>query len=164
MEELERFRAIIAALVAENVRFVIIGGIAMRAQGCSHITNDIDVCYARDRDNLIQLSSAFAKHHVRLRGVPPDLPFILDTRTLQSGQNFTLTTDIGEVDILGDAAGVDSFEGLWERSSEMELFGMLVRVASIDDPLSMKRTANRLKDQNHILELEALKKLVENGD
>jgi len=42
----------------------------------------------------------------------------------------------------------------------MELYGMHVRVASIDDLLSMKRAANRAKDQNHILELEALKKLL----
>jgi predicted nucleotidyltransferase len=164
VEELSKFRKVIEALHAARVRFVIIGGVAMRLQGCSHITDDIDVCYSRDRDNLGSIAGALSPHHIRLRGAPADLPFIFDVRTLQFGQNFTLRTDIGDVDILADAAGVDSFEGLWERSSEMDLYGMRVRVASIDDLLSMKRAANRAKDQNHIMELEALKRLLESGE
>src|SRR5579859_5238017 len=151
MDELHEFREVIAALHVKKVRFVIIGGVAMRLQGCGHITDDIDICYSRDRQNLVTLANALSPHHARLRGAPDDLPFVLDARTLQSGQNFTFRTDLGDIDILGDAAGVDSFEGLWDRAAEMEVFGMLVRVASIEDLLAMKRAANRPKDQSHIM-------------
>ena len=75
----------------------------------------------------------------------------------------TLETDATDVDILGDIPGIDSFEGLWERSVESTLYGLPVRVASIEDLISMKRTANRLKDQNHIMELLALQKLLHEG-
>ena len=43
---------------------------------------------------------------------------------------------------------------------ESEAFGVRTRVASIDDHITMKRAANRPKDQSHILELEALRKLI----
>ncbi|MBC8142084.1 MAG: hypothetical protein H7Y38_11665 [Armatimonadetes bacterium] len=80
-------------------------------------------------------------------------------QTFKNTLNLTLLTDLGGINLLGEPAGVDSFDGLWERSMAMSVEGMMVNVASIEDLLSMKRAANRQKDQNHILELEALKKL-----
>ena len=53
-----------------------------------------------------------------------------------------------------------SFEGLYERSIT-NVEGMDVQVASIDDLIRMKSLANRLKDQVHLMELNALKKLLE---
>ncbi len=55
--------------------------------------------------------------------------------------------------ILAEPKGVDNFEGLWARADTMEMFGLAVRVASIEDLIAMKRAANRPKDQVHILEL-----------
>jgi hypothetical protein len=155
------FQQILAAFAEQNVRVVMIGGVAMRLHGSAHITDDVDFCYARDRANLDALARALAPHHPKLRGAPDDLPFIWDTRTLQGLLNITLKTDIGIVDMLGEAAGVDSFEGLWNRSVLMEAHGLPVRVASIDDLIAMKRAANRVKDRNHILELEALRRLIQ---
>jgi hypothetical protein len=127
------------------------------------VTYDLDVCYARDKDNLEALARALAPLHPQLRTVSGPVPFLWDARTLKAGANFTLVTDAGSVDLLGDVAGVDSFSSLWERAAEIELFGIHVRVASIDDLIAMKRAAGRLKDQAHILELEALKRLIEPG-
>jgi predicted nucleotidyltransferase len=64
------------------------------------------------------------------------------------------------VDVMREIGGVDSFEGLWERAVPMDFGGFVVRVASIDDLIAMKRAANRPKDQAHIYELLALKKLI----
>src|SRR5690348_9097548 len=38
---------VIQLLVKHNVEFIVIGGIAMRARGSAHITEDIDFCYRR---------------------------------------------------------------------------------------------------------------------
>lgn len=70
-----------------------------------------------------------------------------------------LKTDVGEIDILPLPAGIDSFEGLWERSVEMDLGGFMVRVASLEDLAAMKRAANRPKDQLHLMEIAALIRL-----
>jgi hypothetical protein len=158
---LESVRNIIAELNRHNVRYVIIGGVAMRLHGSAHLTDDLDICYGREADNLSALVATLAEQHPRLRGAPPELPFIWDIKTIRNGQNFTLSTDLGEFDALGDTGGIDSFEGLWDRRVEMEILGERVNVASIDDLIAMKRAANRPKDQNHVLELLALKRLTQ---
>ncbi|MDQ2686895.1 MAG: hypothetical protein M3Y28_03405 [Armatimonadota bacterium] len=160
MEQSQQFLAILEALNAGAVRYVVIGGVAMRLHGSAHITDDVDICYGRDAANLQALAAALAPYHPSLRGAPPGLPFVLDARTLKASLNFPLATDVGAVDILGEAAGITSFDGLWERSVVMDVHNQSLQVASLDDLIAMKRAAGRVKDQNHLLELEALRALV----
>jgi predicted nucleotidyltransferase len=162
-EDLPDFPLVLASLNDAGVRYVLIGGLALVAQGSAHVTRDIDVCYSRDRENLRALAEAIAPLHPQLRTVAGPVMFPWDERTLRGGANFTLTTTAGDVDLLGDVAGVPSFQALWDRSAEMEVFGIRVRVASVDDLLSMKRAAGRPKDQAHIIELEGLQNLRSQG-
>ena len=112
------FEKILALLLDHGVRFVVIGGVAMRLHGSSHITEDIDILYSRDPENLEALANAFRDHHPRLRGAPADLPFRWDARTLRAGLNFTLTTDFGPVDTLGYAASISKARPTsWWRSA-----------------------------------------------
>jgi predicted nucleotidyltransferase len=156
----QSFFEILSALNAHDVRFVVIGGVAMRLHGSAHITDDVDLSYPRDADNLSQLIKALAQFHPRLRDFPPDLPFVFDARTLRAATNLTLDTDLGELDLLAEPAGVDSFDGLWERSEVMEVDGHSVHVCSLEDLIAMKKTANRPKDQIHLMELQALAKII----
>jgi predicted nucleotidyltransferase len=159
-EPMPDFAALLGALHAHHVHFVLIGGLAMIAQGSDAITRDVDIYYARDPGNLEALARALAPLHPRLRGADQNLPFRWDARTLRSGLNFTLITDAGAIDLLGEAAGAEAFEPLWSRSSEMEFFGVPVRVASVEHLIDMKRAAGRPKDQVHLLELERLRALL----
>ncbi|MGQ0655275.1 MAG: nucleotidyltransferase, partial [Betaproteobacteria bacterium] len=79
------------------MEFVVVGGVAMVLRGSSRVTVDLDVCYSRDVENLRRLAAALAPYRPRLRGAPPELPFQWDERTLASGLNFTLATDLGDV-------------------------------------------------------------------
>src|SRR5947209_2629032 len=106
MESSPDFRQLLLALQQGNVRWVLIGGVAMRIHGSQYTTDDLDLCYARDDGNLAALAEALAPFHPRLRGAPEGLPFVLDARTLRSGANFTLVTDAADVDLLGDVPGV----------------------------------------------------------
>jgi len=152
------FRAAILRLAEADVRYVLIGGLAMIVRGASHITTDIDICY--DRTNVAPLLGVLNDSHARLRGEPADLPFILDSQTFKNVLNLTLDTDIGDMDLLAEPDGIDSFEGLWQRAEDMELYGVIVRVASIDDLISMKSAAGRQKDKQHLLELQDLKRML----
>lgn len=122
------------------------------AHGSSYPTYDLDVAYSRDRMNLGRLVDALREIGVTLRGAPADLPFQLAVETFANGANFTFETPFGSFDILGDVAGVKSYEELRRHSRSEEVFGIQVRIASLDHLIAMKRAANRPKDQLMVLE------------
>jgi hypothetical protein len=152
---------IIQQLVKYQVEFVVIGGMAMRIQGSAHITDDIDFCYHRSPANIKALSAALADLHPYLRGAPPGLPFRFDPPTIQAGLNFTLVTDHGEVDMLGEISGIGDYDKVLSLSTEMRAYGFNVQVLSVDGLIAAKKAAGRTKDKLHLLELEELKKLLD---
>jgi len=152
---------LLTLLNQHQVEYVLIGGLAMRAHGSAQLTQDLDICYARSLKNLKALVAAFSTIHPSLRGAPPDLPFKFDEPTLLAGLNFTLTTDLGWVDILGEVSGIGPYEKVAAQSSVQEMYGLQVRVLSLDGLISAKKAAGRGKDQSHVLELEELKKLLD---
>ena len=99
------FRRLLDALVAGQVEFVIVGGLASTAHGSARLTQDIDIVYSRTPTNLERLIAALAPYRPYLRDAPQGLPFLWDAATLQRGLNFTLTTLIGDIDLLGEIAG-----------------------------------------------------------
>jgi hypothetical protein len=73
-------------------------------------------------------------------------PRVLDAVSLANGANFTFDTRFGPFDILGDAAGAPKYETLREDGVEATLFGVRVRVASLDHLIAMKEAAGRPRD------------------
>jgi hypothetical protein len=139
-----------------RVDCVIIGGIAAAIHGSLLLTNDLDVCYARDPANLERLAGALLSVHARLRNVPEGLPFLLDSETLKRGLNFTFTTDIGDIDLLGEVRGVGNYEQVIAGSLRVDLFGYQFAVIDIGKLILAKRAAGRPKDLIALPELEAL--------
>jgi len=104
------FERTLKILCDAGVRFVVIGGVAASAHGSAHLTYDLDICYDRARDNIERLAKALEPYHPRLRGVPDDLPFCFDTTTIGNGMNFILTTDLGDIDLLGEVIGIGGYK------------------------------------------------------
>lgn len=61
--------------------------------------------------------------------------------------------------MLGEVSGIGTFEQMLPQSGIRELFGLRIRILSLDGLIAAKRAAGRAKDRNHLLELEELKKL-----
>jgi hypothetical protein len=144
-------------LVDHGVRFVLIGGYAAAIRGSPMTTGDVDICPARDRENLDRLAEAFRSLHARLRGAPADAPFVLDGRILEVGDHFTFATGAGPIDCLGTPAGTDGFPDLDASATDEDLDGLVVRVASLDDLIRMKRAADRPQDRIAVEWLSALR-------
>ena len=150
------FRALIKALCDADVRFVLIGGVAATLHGSARLTQDVDVVYARDKDNLGRIVRALGPLHPYLRDAPSGLPFVLNEETLAAGLNFTLATAAGDIDLMGEIPGPGRYEALVPHTIEVELFG--VRCLCLDLPtlIAAKVASGRPKDLEAIAELRAL--------
>ena len=145
-------------LIGQRVRFVVIGGFGAQLLGAPLVTQDLDVCYSRDDENLERLAAALHDLHASLRGAPSGVPFKLDAKTLKAGNHFTFLTDAGALDILGSPSGArGGYEELLPAAVEVALDAYRVKVASIDDLIRMKRAADRPKDRAVLEELGALR-------
>ena len=142
-------KPILETLVAHEVDFVLIGGLAGIARGSSYASYDVDIAYGRARDNLERLSSALQALRASLRGAPPGLPFQLDADTIERGGHFTFDTPYGALDILSDPDGAPPYDKLAAGAGEpAEVEGVLIRVASLDHLIAMKEAAGRPHDKD----------------
>lgn len=150
------FAALLRALVEAGVDFIVIGGMAAAAHGSAHVTVDLDIVYARTSENIDRLAAALQPLSPYLRGAPAGLPFRFDPPTIRAGLNFTLTTSVGDLDVLGEATGAGTYENLLPRSVVREVFGYPCRFVDLETLIRLKRAAGRPKDLERIAELEAL--------
>lgn len=141
---LEEVKAVLAALLEEGVEFVIIGSMAMAAQGLPRATQDLDLFVAPEIENLEALKRALkslfgdpkveeidpeelAGKYPAVEYVPPHGRYSLDFLTR-----------------LGDAF---SWQDLEAGSEEVRLEGLTVRVASARMLYEMKKDTVRPQDR-----------------
>jgi hypothetical protein len=147
---------VIPPLARANVDFILIGGMAAILHGSARVTFDVDVVYSRAPDNINRLTEALAPYKPRLRNAPAGLPFILDAKTVWNGLNFTLTTDLGDVDLLGEVAGGKTYSDLLPNSFDVEAFGVQFKCLDLPTLIRIKEAAGRPKDREAIAELRVL--------
>jgi len=152
-----RFGDLLRTLAAAGVDFILVGGVAAAAHGSPRSTQDLDVVYSREGRNLQRLVEAMRPYHPYLRGAPTGLPFRLDLETLRAGLNFTLVTDLGWLDLLGEILGGGTYEDLLSHSISVEVFGSSCRVLDLETLIRTKRMAGRPKDLEALAELESLR-------
>jgi predicted nucleotidyltransferase len=149
------FSGILALLRQGGVDFILIGGVAANAHGAARATYDVDVVYLRTEDNIRRIVKVLAGHDPYPRGAPRGLPFVWDERTIQMGLNFTLITDLGDIDLLGEIAG-GGYDDLLPASEELTIHGHICRCLKLEKLIEVKRAAGRTKDFEALAELEAL--------
>jgi predicted nucleotidyltransferase len=149
------FPRILALLRHGGVEFIVIGGVAATAHGAARATYDVDVLYHRTDENIRRIVSVLAGHDPYPRGAPRGLPFIWDERTIQMGLNFTLTTDLGDIDLLGEIAG-GGYQELLRDCDEIIVHREKCLCLKLEKLIEVKRAAGRPKDFEAIAELEAL--------
>ncbi len=104
------FPKLLQVLSEYRVEFIIIGGAAAIVHGSSRLTQDLDVVYHRSQENITRLANALQEQKPYLRGAPPGLPFQWSEATIRMGLNFTLQTNLGDLDLLGEVTGGGKYE------------------------------------------------------
>src|SRR2546430_13468484 len=137
------FEKLLPALVRAKVEFILIGGVAAIFYGSSRLTYGVDVAYARTTANYKRLAEALQSYAPYLRGAPPGLPFTLDAATLRNGLNFTLTTELGDLDLLGEVVGGGGYRDLLSHTVEVEAFGVKFKCVDLPTLIKLKRAAGR---------------------
>ena len=56
------FRRLIETLTNGGVEFIVVGGLAATAHGSARLTQDVDVVYARSKDNVQRIVDALSPH------------------------------------------------------------------------------------------------------
>ena len=149
-------RKLFTALHDRQVDFVLIGGVAARAHGSARVTQDVDICYARNTGNLERLVLALKPLKPYLRGAPPGLPFEWSVATLRAGLNFTLTTTVGDIDLLGEVTGGGTFEDLESHTIRARIYDRETLVLDLPWLIRTKRAAGRPRDLEAVAELMAI--------
>lgn len=158
------YSAVLRALLLADVRFVVVGGMAVVLQGHARLTVDLDV--------VVDLDEAPARRAVEALvscGLRPRLPVDptdfavtevrrdwIDNRNLQVFSFFDPADPLREVDVFVESP-VD-FEQLCTRADHVQVDGLSVPVASIEDLVAMKRRAGRPHD---LSDVEALERIAE---
>lgn len=146
--------ALLEALHAYEVRFVVIGGVAVSAHGFVRATEDLDLVPDPDPHNLGRLTVALGELESTLptvggRAFDPTS----DAGVIRRGGNVTATTKFGALDVVQRAHGVPSYSQLIADAVDSELLGTPVKVCSLARLREMKQAQSRTQD---LLDLENL--------
>jgi predicted nucleotidyltransferase len=151
--------ALLRTLVGHGVDFVVIGGIALVIHGSTRVTQDLDICFADDQANLDVLGAALIDLDAKLRDVEGVSEFVPDGSALRRLTTVTLDTSQGPIDLLRDPIGAPPYEELRARAHRVDVDGIAVLVASLDDLVAMKRAAGRAKDGLDLEEINVIRRL-----
>jgi predicted nucleotidyltransferase len=151
------FDQILRRLTEAEVRFVVVGGLALGAWGVVRGTKDVDIVVASDPENLKRVAGVAVEIHGHVQtgeSFVSSQPSIAGQ--LASGDQVAIETDLGRLDVVQGLDGVPSYDELHARSTKAEIFGVVVAVCSVEDLKAMKQAAGRTRDQADLEDLEAL--------
>lgn len=142
-------------LTGADIRFVLVGGLAVNAWGYVRGTRDVDVVPDPAPENLTKLDSLLRElgGKVEVGGRLLDASSI--STFLRSGDRTLVATDLGYLDVLQGLPQVPRFEVLDEKATDVDIDGLVVRVCSLEHLLEMKRASDRAMDRVDLEALEA---------
>lgn len=137
-----------------KISFVVIGGIAVSAHGAVRATEDLDLVPDPDPENLDRLANTLAALDARLTLAPRQKIGPTERSALQRGRNLTVTTSLGDLDIVQRLPGVPNYTALAQSADMTTLGDVPLRVCSRAALLAMKRARASAQDLADIERLE----------
>ena len=150
-----RLRELLERLVAADVRFVLVGGLAVNAWGHVRGTQDVDLVPDPDRENLDRLAGVLEDAGGRVETAQGRLGASAIRTFLAAGDRTLVATELGPVDVLQGLPQVPSFSRLDGEAVTVDLGGVGLRVCSLEALIEMKRASDRPRDRDDLDALEA---------
>ena len=149
------FDELLRRLVDAQVRFVLVGGLAVNAWGVVRGTKDVDIVVDRDPANLTTIAEVVAGAN----GMVQRADAIAGSRfsiaaLLTGGERVLIDTDLGPLDVIQGLEGVPPYAELRSRAVEVEIAGVSVPVCSLEDLRAMKQAAGRTRDLADLEDLD----------
>jgi hypothetical protein len=157
------FEPFFTALNEADIRYVVVGGVAVVLQGYVRFTQDLDLIIDLEESEARKALTALTRLGLRPR-VPVDAMDFADPAIRERWireKNMTVFTlldpddPMRQVDIF--VQHPINFEALWNRADVVPLGMTSVRVATIQDMIELKRQAGRPQDLEDIQALEAIR-------
>jgi len=152
--------AILRALVAGGVEFVLVGGLAAAVRGSPTVTYDVDIAPRQTEENLARLAAVLQALGA-VRFTDPDAPLEEPRAERFTERVEQFAAPIGYVDVLRSLRAVGGFDDLAGRSEPVEVGDVTVVVAALDDVIRSKEAARRPKDLAQLPALRALRNELE---
>lgn len=145
---------LLAALSTARARFVVIGGVAVAAHAYIRATEDLDIVPDPTPDNLDALANVLVSLDGRLTLRPDQALGSEERSALDRGRNLSVTTRLGDVDVVQRLPGVPNWETLWAAASQVRVGESDVAVCSLRHLVEMKRARGSMQDLADIERLE----------
>ncbi len=162
-----RFEPVLAALNDAEVRYLVVGGVAVLLHGYLRTTADLDLVVELEEDNVDRALAALGRAGFRPRAPVPLEAFAdpglrrswIETKNLQVFSLWHEALPGFEVDLFVEEP-LD-FEAAWARRIEVPLEHTVAPVVSLEDLLALKRAAGRALD---LEDIEALRSIAGDAD
>jgi predicted nucleotidyltransferase len=149
-----RLQELLARLIEADVRFVLVGGLAVNAWGYLRATRDVDVVPDPAPENLERLEAVLRELGGKVEVNGRLLEGSAIPAFLRTGDRTLVATDLGQVDVLQGLPQIPSFATLDGQAKEIQVEGLVFKVCSLEHLLEMKRSSDRPRDQDDVMALK----------
>jgi|HubBroStandDraft_6_1064221.scaffolds.fasta_scaffold1200854_2 hypothetical protein len=159
MSVLEKF---FSALNRDDVRYVVVGGLATVLHGFARLTADVDLIVDPDPVEAKKTISVLLGLGLLPRAPVDPFSFAdaatrrgwIETKNMVVLSFWDTTQPLHEVDLFVESP--IGFADLWSRAEEISYWDTTIRIASIPDLIHLKRLAGRPEDMRDVEALEEI--------
>ncbi len=146
------FDKLLRWLTNAEVRFILVGGLAVNTWGVVRGTTNVDVVADSDPENLSRLAAVAARAKTLTRAPRAGSQAAI-AALLERGESVEIDTKLGSLNVVQGRPGVPPYAELRARAVEVEAMTGTVAVCSLEDLRAMKRAAGRERD---LIDLQGL--------
>ncbi len=138
--------ALLDALNADGVEYLVVGGAAAILHGAPVTTQDLDIVHRLTPENLGRLRRCLTRLHAVVRE-PGSRRLRPDQSMLQAGGQVRLLTDFGPLDVLGRLHDGRNYEDLVRHSELIGDATRRIRVIDLPTLIEIKQGTKRRRDR-----------------